>query len=125
MLYVGTGRAEPRLAGDLRLRAARRPGHAGADLGAGRAARRRRVYTGTKIPEWRGSLLVGVLGARHLHRVVFDGDQVRRHEAYVTDHGRLRDVVMGPDGELYVTTSNCDGRGECPAEKDAILRVTR
>ena len=32
---------------------------------------------------------------------------------------------MGPDGQLYVTTSNCDGRGSCPADKDRILRITR
>jgi len=27
---------------------------------------------------------------------------------------------MGPDGELYVTTSNCDGRGSCPRDGDKI-----
>ncbi|MFN7135284.1 MAG: PQQ-dependent sugar dehydrogenase, partial [Myxococcales bacterium] len=37
--------------------------------------------------------------------------------------GRLREVLMGPDGHLYVTTSNCDGRGECPSDKDRILRI--
>ena len=30
------------------------------------------LYTGNAIPEWKGSLLVGTLGSRHLHRVVFD-----------------------------------------------------
>lgn len=90
------------------------------------------VYTGTAIPEWRGSLIVGVLGAKHLHRVVLDpgSRRVTAHEVYFPGdppegHGRLRDVVMGPDGALYVTTSNCDGRGECPDDKDRILRVTR
>jgi len=37
----------------------------------------------------------------------------------------LRETIMGPDGELYVTTSNCDGRGICPEERDKILRLTR
>jgi glucose/arabinose dehydrogenase len=39
--------------------------------------------------------------------------------------GRLRDVIMGPDGHLYVTTSNCDGRGDCGSRKDLILRLRR
>jgi glucose/arabinose dehydrogenase len=86
-------------------------------------------YTGHAIPEWRGSLLVGTLRSQHLHRIVFDANdpaRVASHEVYLRDrYGRLRDVVMGPDAELYVTTSNCDGRGTCPPEKDAVLRVTR
>ncbi|MGI5864403.1 MAG: PQQ-dependent sugar dehydrogenase [Myxococcales bacterium] len=91
------------------------------------------VYTGAAIPEWRGNLIVATLGSRHLHRVAFDPQnprQVALHEVYLQGeppqgYGRLREAIMGPDGELYVTTSNCDGRGSCPPEKDQILRITR
>lgn len=87
------------------------------------------IYTGDSISEWKGSLLIGTLGSRHLHRVVFDEQDPRRvakHEVYLRDtHGRLRDVLMGPDGHLYITTSNCDGRGDCGPRKDLILRLKR
>ena len=84
------------------------------------------VYTGDAIPEWRGDLIVGTLGSEHLHRVEIEGGRVVRHGGYLAGtYGRLREVTMGPDGELYVTTSNCDGRGDCPPEGDLVLRVTR
>jgi glucose/arabinose dehydrogenase len=87
------------------------------------------VYTGTAIPEWKGSLIVGTLRSRHLHRVAVDPQnpgQIQHHDVYLQDTwGRLREVIMGPDGDLYVTTSNCDGRGNCGADKDKILRITR
>lgn len=84
-------------------------------------------YRGDAIPEWTNSFLVGTLESRHLHRVVLteDGRSVKTHELYFRDQfGRLRDVIAGPDGAIYVTTSNCDGRGTCPPEKDKVLRIT-
>ncbi|SEL48177.1 Glucose/arabinose dehydrogenase, beta-propeller fold [Stigmatella aurantiaca] len=87
------------------------------------------LYTGSAIPEWKDSLLIGTLGSRHLHRVVFSPEnpsQVAQHEVYLDNtHGRLRETLMGPDGHLYVTTSNCDGRGSCGPRQDLILRVRR
>ena len=86
------------------------------------------VYTGTAIPEWKGNVLVATLASRHLHRLVLDSDKERviQHEMYLAgEYGRLRDAVMGPDGQLYLTTSNCDGRGTCPPDKEKILRITR
>lgn len=89
------------------------------------------IYTGDEIPEWQGDVLIGVMGFSspsqpHLHRVSLDEDgNVTTSETYLRgEHGRLREVVMGPDGGLYVTTSNCDGRGTC-GEGDRILRIGR
>ncbi|MDC0709539.1 PQQ-dependent sugar dehydrogenase [Stigmatella sp. ncwal1] len=87
------------------------------------------LYTGNAIPEWKDSLLIGTLKSKHLHRVVFSREnptQVAHHEVYLDNtHGRLRETIMGPDGHLYVTTSNCDGRGDCGPRKDLLLRVRR
>lgn len=87
------------------------------------------IYTGNSIPEWKGSLIIATLRSQHLQRVAFNPQspqQVERHEVYLQgQYGRLREAIMGPDGELYVTTSNCDGRGNCPAQQDKILRITR
>ena len=73
------------------------------------------IYTGNAIPEWKGSLIIGTLGSEHLHRVAFDPkspSRVQLHEVYLQGdaqkgYGRLREVIMGADGELYVTTRSC------------------
>lgn len=81
------------------------------------------------IPGWEGSVLMGTLGSRHLQRVVFDSKgRIASNEFYFQGDppeglGRLRDVIMGPDDHVYVTTSNCDGRGLCPEGKDKVFRI--
>lgn len=83
-------------------------------------------YGDGSIRAWRGELVIGTLGSQHLHRVRFGRDgRVVAHDTELSDRGRLRTVVIGPDGELYVTTSNCDGRGDCPRRGDAILKITQ
>lgn len=73
-------------------------------------------YTHDAAPAWKGSLFVGGLGPKYLARLTLDGDRVVGEERLLTEVGeRLRDVVVGPDGALYVATDNEDGR---------VLKVT-
>lgn len=43
---------------------------------------------------------------------------------YVGEYGRIRDVVPGPDGTLWMLTNNTDGRGDPRDGDDRILQVT-
>ena len=74
---------------------------------------------------WMGRFLFAALRGRHLRMLVLseDGGGVMRQERLVEGFGRLRDVVEGPDGALYVLTNNRDGRGSPAPDDDRILRI--
>ena len=76
------------------------------------------------IRGWRGDLLFGTLAGTHLHRVRLDeSDSVTQDERlFGGEFGRLRTTVVGPDGHLYATTSNRDGRGSPVESDDRLLR---
>jgi aldose sugar dehydrogenase len=63
-------------------------------------------YTGDYYPGWQGSLFAGALALMHLNRIVLDeGGQVVREERYLLElQERIRNVVQGPDGRLYLAT---------------------
>lgn len=83
-------------------------------------------YTGSAILQWTGSMFFATLGladntfAKHVHRIKFDrpgGTAITEEEAlYRGRYGRTRDVVQGPDGYLYFSSSNGNGT-------DKIIRV--
>ncbi|WP_376792211.1 PQQ-dependent sugar dehydrogenase [Thermoflexus sp.] len=82
--------------------------------------------TGERLAPWKGHLFFGTLRGQHLHHVVLgsDGSTVVFHEElFRGEFGRIREVVMGPDGALYFTTSNRDGRGQPRSGDDRILRI--
>ena len=89
-------------------------------------------YTGDAFP-WAGSAFVAALRGRQLLRIVLQpapgtrtGWRATASEPLFTGTvGRIRAVVMGPDGHLYLTTSNRDGRGEPSAGDDHLLRIVR
>ena len=64
-------------------------------------------YTGNAFPAWRGSLFIGGLGGTALVRLTVDGEKVTGEERLLQENKeRIRDVVQGPDGALYVLTDN-------------------
>jgi glucose/arabinose dehydrogenase len=67
-------------------------------------------YTGNAFPQWRGSLFVGSLNPGALVRLTLDGDRVTSEERYLRDVGRVRAVVQGPDGMLYLLTDATNGK---------------
>ena len=81
-------------------------------------------YDGDKIPQWDGKYFVATLKGNHLHMIEFENNQVISHEKlFQDDFGRLRDVATGPDGFMYILTSNQDGRGIPDSDDDKILRI--
>jgi aldose sugar dehydrogenase len=59
-------------------------------------------YTGDRFPKWKNHLFVTGLGGEALRRLETDGDKVVQQEVVFSGYGRVRDVVTGPDGYLYV-----------------------
>lgn len=67
-------------------------------------------YSGALFPQWKGSAFFGGLKTQSLIRIAFDGEG-HPHEADRWDLGaRIRDVIQGPDGALWVIEDGRDGR---------------
>jgi glucose/arabinose dehydrogenase len=72
-----------------------------------------------------GALWAASLRGERLWRVPVTDDGVgRAQDFFVGDYGRLRTVTVAPDGNLWVTTSNRDGRGNPKPGDDRILLVS-
>lgn len=81
------------------------------------------VYHGEMFKAWEGDLLVGGMSdgrsdLRGLHRLDMQNREVVGEELYLPGE-RVRDVRVGPDGAIYVTTEDHDG---APVGK--VLRLT-
>lgn len=81
------------------------------------------VYRGDLFPEWEGDLLVGAMAggvSQALHRVIIEDGAPSGEERYLVDlEERIREVRVGPDGAIYVTT---EARGGELVGK--VLRLT-
>ncbi len=71
-----------------------------------------------------GELWMAGLRGERLWRIPLDGGHASDPTAYFAgEYGRLRTVAVAPDGRLWLTTSNQDGRGDPAADDDRILVV--
>jgi glucose/arabinose dehydrogenase len=69
-------------------------------------------YTGDKFPEWKGNLLMTSLRAQTLARLTIEGEKVVHEERlFQKEIGeRLRHVVQGPDGFVYLLSDESNGK---------------
>ena len=81
-------------------------------------------YRGAAFPQFRNNFFFGCLRGQTIIRVVLDGRRVLSQERLLDGKfGRIRDVAEGPDGAIYFSTSNRDGRGSAASNDDRILRL--
>lgn len=76
------------------------------------------VYTGQMFPEWKDDILITSLKFGLISRLDRDAaGKVTSEERFVDGElGRLRDIIIAPDGALLVTTDDPDGH---------LLRISR
>ncbi len=81
-------------------------------------------YNGSLFPQFRGNFFFACLRGERIIRVVLDGRRVVSQENLLEKkYGRIREVAEGPDGYLYFSTSNRDGRGSPASDDDRIIRL--
>jgi aldose sugar dehydrogenase len=85
-------------------------------------------YQYNAIPEWNNSLIVTSLKAGKLLILHLDDQGMNVDSTttvYDNELGRLRDVCVSPDGRVFISTSNRDGRGTPGSNDDMIIEITR
>lgn len=85
-------------------------------------------YSGERFPNWRGRFFFCGLRGQSLFCATVGqtketARQIRVARLLRNEFGRLRAVEQGPDGLLYFTTSNRDGRGRPASDDDRVLRL--
>jgi glucose/arabinose dehydrogenase len=84
-------------------------------------------HDGSRIAGLRNNFFFGALAGQHIRRVILDAadpTRIASTERWLNgEFGRIRDVILGPDGALYFCTNNRDGRGVASASDDRIARI--
>lgn len=87
------------------------------------------IYQGTMFPEWKDQLFVGMLKWEWILKVQIDPnspDKILNQQKIIdSTYGRIRHVTQWPDGSIYFTTSNEDGRGDEQSSGDVIYQIIR
>lgn len=81
-------------------------------------------YNGSQFPIFKGNFFFGCLRGARIIRVILNGRKVVRQEDLLSgSFGRIREIAEGPDGYIYFSTSNRDGRGTAAKDDDRIMRL--
>lgn len=86
-------------------------------------------YKSGIIPEFKNNFLFGCLRGSAIMRVEVDPNDPTRiisnERLEGINFGRIREIAEGPDGAVYFSTSNRDGRGTVRDGDDKIYKIIR
>jgi len=81
-------------------------------------------YSGDKL-NLENSLIMAGLRGSGLFSLNIDNNMIDEQKSIISGIGRIRDVNQGPDGYLYLITSNTDGKAFPDKNDDKLLRITK
>ncbi|PIR87492.1 MAG: glucose sorbosone dehydrogenase [Candidatus Harrisonbacteria bacterium CG10_big_fil_rev_8_21_14_0_10_49_15] len=115
LIHSGENYGWPQIQGDKARRGMVKPAtHSGPDI----------TWAPASAAYYDASLFFGGLRGEALYEAVLEGEtvvEVREH--FKGQLGRIRTIRIGPDGYLYLTTSNRDGRGNPAPGDDKLIRI--
>ncbi len=82
------------------------------------------IYSGNKLA-FENKMIMATLRASNLFALDINEEGIESQKSILSGLGRLRDVNEGPDGNLYVITSNTDGKGFPDRSDDKLLRIVK
>ncbi len=82
------------------------------------------IYSGHKL-ELKNQMILASLRSANLYTIEITEDGLESQKTILSGLGRIRDVNEGPDGYLYVITSNTDGKGFPDSADDKLLRIIK
>ena len=83
------------------------------------------VYYTSNNLNFQNSLILASLRGGNLYQLEISEGEIISQKSILGGLGRIRDVNEGPDGFLYVITSNTDGKGFPDKTDDKLLRIMR
>ena len=82
------------------------------------------IYSGNKLP-FEDKMIIATLRGSNLFQINFNEQGVDSQQSVLSGIGRIRDVIEDPEGNLYIITSNTDGKGFPAKDDDRLLRIMK
>ncbi|MGQ0606176.1 MAG: PQQ-dependent sugar dehydrogenase [Candidatus Nitrosotenuis sp.] len=83
------------------------------------------VFYNDNNSEYENRLIMATLRGSNLYKLEINEKDLESQKSILSGLGRIRDVIQGPDGYLYVITSNTDGKGFPDKTDDKLLRILK
>lgn len=81
-------------------------------------------YSGDRL-EIQSDMIMASMKPENLDRLKFSGEDLEYQKSILSGLGRIRDIAQGPDGYLYIITSNTDGKAFPDSSDDKLVRILR